>query len=135
MTYSNISALTFPEAPGARVSPPAAMCSALLRGREGFHHRLHFASWCGVIPDWHRHPRSVRLRLAPARYCSRLLDPARHLRLVEIVLVNVDPTRFLARASRWNRSQRRAFEKGHLDVAGEDVQRQEPALALDAIEG
>src|SRR5688572_5592147 len=33
-----------------------------------------------------------------------------------------------------DRSQRRAAEERHLDVAGEDVEREEPALALDAVE-
>src|SRR5207247_10736178 len=70
-----------------------------------------------------------------ARYCSRLLHPRRHLRLVEIVFVDVDPARVLARASAWNGSQRRAQEEGHLDVVSEDVEPQKPALALDAIEG
>src|SRR4051812_49160423 len=31
-------------------------------------------------------------------------------------------------------AQRGAAEKSHFDVAGEDVKRQEPALALDAVE-
>src|SRR5205814_170578 len=48
-------------------------------------------------------------------------------------LMDVDPARVLARASGWNGSQRRASEEGHLDVAGEDVERQEPALTLDAV--
>jgi hypothetical protein len=34
----------------------------------------------------------------------RLPDPRRHLRLVEIVLVDVDPAHLLARTSEWNRS-------------------------------
>src|SRR5262245_2065480 len=71
----------------------------------------------------------------PAGDRGRLTDPRRHLRLVEVVLVDVDPARLPARAPRWNRLQRRASEEGHLDVAGEDVERQEPALALDAVEG
>jgi hypothetical protein len=40
-----------------------------------------------------------------------LLDPACHLRLVEIVLVDIDPARLLGRASGWNRPQRRALKK------------------------
>src|SRR5262245_38422323 len=73
--------------------------------------------------------------IAPARYCSRLLHPRCHLRLVEIVFVDVDPARVFARASGWNGSQRRASEEGPLDEAGEDVEAQEPAPVLDAIEG
>src|SRR5690242_610983 len=68
--------------------------------------------------------------LAPARYRSRLLHPRRHLCLVEIVLVDVAPARVLARASGWNGPQRRASEERHLHVPGEDVEPQEPALAL-----
>src|SRR5262245_34438389 len=49
--------------------------------------------------------------------------------------MDVDPSRVLPRASGWSGSQRRALEEGHLDVVGEDVEPQEPALALDAIEG
>src|SRR5436853_7560252 len=74
--------------------------------------------------------RSARI---PAGQRGGLLDPGRQLRLVKIVLVDVDPARVLARASGWNGSQRRASEEGHLDVVGEDVERQEPALALDAV--
>src|SRR5262245_11314399 len=73
--------------------------------------------------------------LAPARYSSRLLDPARHLRLVEIVFMDVDPARVLARSSRWNWLERRASEEVHFDVARESMEREEPALALDAIKG
>src|ERR1700674_4722 len=74
--------------------------------------------------------RSARI---PAGQRGDLLPPGRHLRLVEIALVDVDPARVLARASGWNGSQRRTSEEGHLDVVGEDVERQEPALALDAV--
>src|SRR5437764_4382004 len=75
-------------------------------------------------------PQDGRLR-NPAGQRGGLLHPGRHLRLVEIVLVDVDPARVLARASGWNRSQRCASEEGHFDVVGEDVEREEPALALD----
>src|SRR5262245_11305567 len=40
----------------------------------------------------------------------------------------------LAGAGR-GRSQKRAAEEGHFDVAREDVERQEPTLALDSIQG
>src|SRR5437867_2443017 len=65
---------------------------------------------------------------------GRLLDPRRHLRFVEIVLVDVDPARVLAGAAAWSGSQRPAAEEGHLHVAGENVERQEPTPALDAVE-
>jgi hypothetical protein len=71
---------------------------------------------------------------APARQRGRLLHPGRHLRIVEVVLENVDPARVLARASGWNGSQRCAAEEGHLDVVGENVERQEPTLVFDAVE-
>src|SRR5919106_5855337 len=71
----------------------------------------------------------------PAGQRGRLLHPGRHLRLVEIVLVDVDPARVLPRASGWNGSQRRASEEGHLDVVREGMEGDEPALALDAVEG
>src|SRR3972149_10871369 len=71
----------------------------------------------------------------PAGHRGGLLHPGRHLRLVEIVLVDVDPARVLARASGWNGPQRRASEEGHLNVVGKDVEPQEPAPAPDAIEG
>ena len=48
--------------------------------------------------------------------------------------MDVDLARVLARAAGRDRSQRRAAEEGHLDVVGEEVERQEPALALDAVE-
>src|SRR5438309_11685774 len=73
-------------------------------------------------------PQDGRLR-NPAGQRGGLLHPRRHLRLVELVVfMDVDPARVLARASGWNGSQRRASEEGHLDVVGEDVERQEPAL-------
>src|SRR4051794_24396686 len=77
-------------------------------------------------------PQESRLR-NPAGQRGGLFHPDRHLRHVEIVLVDVDPARVLARASGWNGLQRRAAEEGYLDVAGEDVERHEPALALDAV--
>src|SRR4029434_1915486 len=60
----------------------------------------------------------------------------RHLRLVELVaFVDVEVAHALVLAgARRDRSQRRAAEEGHLDVVGEDVERKEPTLALDAIE-
>src|SRR3954447_8780836 len=75
------------------------------------------------------------LRLTPAGQGGRLADPCRHLRLIEIVFVDVDPARILGVASGWNGLQRRALEEGHFDVAREGMEADEPALALDAIEG
>src|SRR5882757_2152157 len=65
-----------------------------------------------------------------------LLHPVRHLRLVKLVaFADVDVARVLALAGAWrNRSQRRAAEESHLDVAGEGVEPQEPTLALDAVQ-
>ncbi len=72
----------------------------------------------------------------PAGQRGGLLHPGRHLRLVELVVfVDVDPAHVLAavRATGRDRSQRLAVEEGHLNVASEDVERQEPALTLDAV--
>src|SRR5438132_7355289 len=69
----------------------------------------------------------------PAGQHGGLFHPGRHQRLVEIILVDVDPARVLARAAGWNGPKRRAAKEGYLDVAGEDMERQEPALALEAI--
>src|SRR4051812_27007804 len=79
-------------------------------------------------------PRSRMSGVAPAWHCSRLLHPRRELRLVEIAFLDVDPARLLAAAAGRNGSQRRAAEEGHLDVAGEDMERHEPAVTRDAIE-
>ena len=76
-----------------------------------------------------------RLRLTPAGQGGRLTDPRRHLRLVEIVFVDVDPARVLARASGGNGAQRRASEEAHLDEVREGMEAEEPALAREAIEG
>src|SRR6202140_2664554 len=49
--------------------------------------------------------------------------------------MDVDVAGVLAPArTGWDRSQRRAAEEGHLDVAREGVEPQEPTLALDAVE-
>src|SRR2546423_15438792 len=87
----------------------------------------------GSVWRWPKADLHDRRLRKPAGQRGGLLHPRRHLRLVEIVLVDVDPARVLARASGWNGSQRRAAEEGHLDVVGEDVERQEPALALGSV--
>src|SRR5262245_3228782 len=58
----------------------------------------------------------------PAGQRRRLLHPRRHLCLVEIVLMDIDPARVLACATGWGWPQRRTAEKVHLDVAGEGVE-------------
>src|SRR4051794_39076339 len=72
--------------------------------------------------------------LPPARQRGRLADPRCHHLLVEVVLVDVDPARFLRLASGWSGSQRRAFEEGHFDVIRKRMEAEEPALSVDAIE-
>src|SRR5688572_20498205 len=74
---------------------------------------------------------------APAGQGGRLPDPRRHLHLVElVVLVDVEVARLLVLGRAWgDRTQRRAAEESHLDVLREAMEVQEPALALDAIEG
>src|SRR5690349_19919859 len=73
---------------------------------------------------------------APAGQCRCLPDPARELRLVEFVeLANVEVAGVRAGgfAGRHG-TQRAAAEEGQLDVPGEHVDAEEPALALDAVE-
>ena len=66
-----------------------------------------------------------------------LLHPGGELSFVDlVVLVDVEVAHvlLLGRAGR-NRTQRRAAEERHLDVLREAMEAEEPALALDAIEG
>src|SRR5207249_375705 len=66
-----------------------------------------------------------------------LLHPSGELSFVElVVLVDVEVAHFLlfGLAGR-DRIQRRAAEESHLDVLREAMEAEEPALALDAIEG
>src|SRR5262249_13031580 len=66
-----------------------------------------------------------------------LLHPSGELSLVElVVLVDVQIAHLLVLglAGR-DRTQRRAAEERHFDVLGEAMEAEEPALALDAIEG
>ena len=65
------------------------------------------------------------------------VHPVRELRLVElVVLVDVEVAHvlLLGLAGR-DRTQRRAAEERHLDVVGEAMEAEEPAVALDAVEG
>src|SRR3546814_1757969 len=66
-----------------------------------------------------------------------LLHPSGDLRLVElVVLVDVEVAHFLVLGlAGGHRAQRRAAEESHLDVLREAMVAEEPALALDAIEG
>src|SRR5882672_990782 len=80
-------------------------------------------------------PQDGRLR-DPAGQRGCLLHPRRHLRVVELVaFADVDVARVLALARTGReRSQRRAAEEGYLDVPGEGMDPEEPALALGAVE-
>jgi hypothetical protein len=73
----------------------------------------------------------------PAGDGSRLLDPGRQLLLVElVVLVDVEVAHFLVVGlAGGDRTQRRAAEESHLNVLREAMDAEEPALALDAVEG
>src|SRR2546427_766676 len=91
--------------------------------------------------------RSRRYRSSRWAHCRRshsfagqlagLLHPSGELSLVELVaLVDVEVAHFLLLGfDRGNRTQRRAAEESHLDVLREAMETEEPALALDAIEG
>src|SRR5688500_9234691 len=71
----------------------------------------------------------------PARQRGGLLHPGGQLGLVELVAfvdMEVAGVLILAGFGR-DRSQRRAAEEDQLEVAGEGVERQEPALAFDAV--
>src|SRR4051794_12689176 len=93
---------------GRRVSEVPEMVDELLK------------RWCRFVRRI-THPRGLSVtsgirRLIhgrqPAGQRGRLLNPRRHLRLIEVVLVDVDPARVFARAATWNGSQRRALEEG-----------------------
>src|SRR4029450_8730710 len=73
----------------------------------------------------------------PAGQDGRLPDPGRQLRLVElVVLVNVEVAHFLVLGlAGGDGTQRRAAEESHLDVVREGMEVEEPALALDSVEG
>src|SRR5688572_7577005 len=81
---------------------------------------------------------------APARWCwsghpagnrRGLLHPTHELRLVESFFPDIEIARVLIFAGPgWQRIERRAAKERYLHVMREDVKRQKPALALDAIE-
>src|SRR5271166_2453674 len=81
-------------------------------------------------------PQDGRLR-NPAGQRGGLLHPRRHLRLVELVVfMDVEVAHFLVLGlAGGDRTQRRAAEESQLDVLREAMEVEEPALALDAIEG
>src|SRR3979409_155614 len=88
-----------------------------------------------VCPVW-RNPRTARSH-SFAGQAARLLHPGGELSFVElVVLMDVEVAHFflLGLAGR-DRTQRRAAEKSHFDVVREAMKAEEPALALDAIEG
>jgi hypothetical protein len=95
---------------------------------------LHFALALS-LPGIKASTRPRRLRLPPSGQGGRLTDPRCHLRLVEIVFVDVDPARVLVRASGRNGAKRRASEEAHFDEVREGMETEEPALAREAIEG
>jgi len=66
-----------------------------------------------------------------------LLNPTRHQLLVElVVLVDVEVSRFLLLRLAWREwTQRRAAKETHLDVLRQAMEAEEPALAVDAVEG
>src|SRR5262245_47316635 len=72
-----------------------------------------------------------------ARQLAGLLHPIGELRFVElVVLVDVEVAYFLLLGlAGGERPQRRAAEETHLDVLVEAMKAEEPALALDTIEG
>src|SRR6185436_1110463 len=73
----------------------------------------------------------------PSGQGSRLPDPCRQLRLVElVVLMDVEIAHFLVLglAGR-DRMKRHAAEEGYLDVVCEGMEAEEPALAFDSVEG
>src|SRR5262249_22225216 len=84
-----------------------------------------------------------RTYFAPARSHSfpgqlaGLLHPISELRFVElVVLVDVEVTNFLLLGLPGGHgTQRLAAEESHLDVLREAMDAEEPALALDAVEG
>lgn len=71
----------------------------------------------------------------PAGDRGGLQDPGCDLRLIEIVLMDVEPARLFTRSPGWDWVERRSLEKSHLDEASEDVERHKPAMAFDAVKG
>src|SRR6476660_5886712 len=74
---------------------------------------------------------------APAGQLAGLLDPGGKLSFVELVaLMDVEVAHVLLLGlAGWDRAQRRAAEEGYLDVRREAMEAEEPAPALDPVEG
>lgn len=75
---------------------------------------------------------------SPSWQFGGLFDPGCELWFVEWgVRADVQPAGFLAALSTAGREwlEGGAFEEGDFDVAGEDVEGEEPAIAFDAVEG
>src|SRR3546814_11538928 len=81
-----------------------------------------------------RQPRSTRTdTLFPYTTLFRSREP---LPVDILVLVDVEITRVgVLRSDRGQRVERRALEEGDLDIAGEAMEADEPALPPDAVEG
>src|SRR4030095_8213672 len=88
-------------------------------------------------PGLRRLARSLPALWDPAGQSGRLPDPRRHLRHVGlIVLADVEVAHFLVLGlARGERTQRRTPEESHLDVVREGMKVEEPAPALDSVEG
>src|SRR5262245_26560715 len=71
-----------------------------------------------MTPPLESNSSSLRRSAIPTGDGGRLPDPLRHLRLVEIVLVDVDPARVLLPAPGRNRQERGPPEEGHFHVPG-----------------
>ena len=117
-----------------RMSPARHECTHRKAGGAADHLKRRGAWRHGRASVRDRRCATLSALREPAGQRGRLADPRRHLRLVEIVLVDVDPAGILAACRPGGTGRSDALEEGHLHVAGEDVERQEPALALDAVE-
>src|SRR5262249_33983584 len=80
---------------------------------------------------------STFLRCHPTGQLRCLLNPTRDELLVEpVVLADVEVAHFfLLGFAGWEWPERRAAEEGHLHILREAMEAEEPALALDAVEG
>src|SRR5205807_4295967 len=90
-------------------------------------------TWRPLTPRTHLAGRSHSF----AGQLAGLLHPSGELSFVDlVVLVDVEVAHFLLLGldgGEW--TQRRAAEESHLDVLRDAMEAEEPALALDAIEG
>src|SRR5262249_20632592 len=96
------------------------------------------SSWLLSLSSWLLSlARHLPALWGPAGQLRCLPDPTRHELLVElVVLVNVEVAHFLLLGlAGGDRTQRRAAAESHLDVLREAMDAEEPALALDSVEG